>query len=284
MTVSAWARPTQQTHPVEVNVEQVQRDWAATVEGLVDRGYLDRAAPRDCVDDPRPPQADSLNSLNRETFDRLGLDGLWPLRPGGWDEGIFYSLVEVVHDLVARPRHRWWHDYSGCGWHYCRFAAAPGRALYRWQVDRLFARRGVPLRMAAGGEDVGRLVQLAGDDRDEMAARVATIEVDRGTREHAVALFRGRGAGVPEKRSAILALLGLLEARRDLVKTELLSKDEGALFSIANQFALRHQRADQRADYDEAYLDWLYWWYLATLDLTDRLLTRQSGGAPAGAP
>lgn len=64
-----------------------------------------------------------------------------------------------------------------------------------------------------------------------------------------------------------------------LLKVELLSKDEGALFLIANQLNLRHRRVDQRSDYDEVHLDWLFWWYLATLDLTDRLLARQAGGA-----
>lgn len=43
---------------------------------------------------------------NRETRDRIGIDLLWPLRPGTWDEASFYSLIEVVHDPIARPRHR----------------------------------------------------------------------------------------------------------------------------------------------------------------------------------
>ena len=50
---------------------------------------------------------------------------------------------------------------------------------------------------------------------------------------------------------------------------------------IANQLNLRPAKADQRPDYCLAYLDWLFWWYLATVELTDRLLARQ---APAPAP
>ena len=68
----------------------------------------------------------------------------------------------------------------------------------------------------------------------------------------------------------------MLEFRRDQVKAELLSKDERDLFEIANKFAVRHQKADQRRDYDEAYLDWLYWCYLATIELTDRLIARDA--------
>jgi hypothetical protein len=62
------------------------------------------------------------------------------------------------------------------------------------------------------------------------------------------------------------------------LKAELLTKDEGALFTIANQFAVRHQRANQRGDYDSAFLDWLFWWYLDTVQLTDQLLARQASG------
>jgi hypothetical protein len=72
---------------------------------------------------------------------------------------------------------------------------------------------------------------------------------------------------VEERRSAVITLAGLLEERRDLLRAELLTKDEGALFQIANAFAIRHQRADQRGDYDSAFLDWLFWWYLGTVEL-----------------
>lgn len=261
---------------------RLQHEWAGLVEDLRMRGYLDRAAPRGCVDDPTTDQ-DVV--LDRATADRIGVEGLWPPRvevmTSPKDADMFFSLVEVVHDLVARPRHRRWHEASGCGWHYSRFAPAPGRALYRWHVDRLLTRHGVPLRLAATGEDAGRLVRKADEEHGEIVDRILAAGPDRDTRQHAVALFRGRDAGVPEKRSAIVAVAGLLEDRRSLLKTELLRPDEGALFNIANNFDLRHRRADQRGDYDEAFLDWLYWWYLATLDLTDRLLARQADDAVA---
>jgi hypothetical protein len=50
------------------------------------------------------------------------------------------------------------------------------------------------------------------------------------------------------------------------VKAEL-SKDEADLFNIANNFALRHHRATQRDDYDDAWLTWLFYVYLATTHL-----------------
>ncbi len=102
------------------------------------------------------------------------------------------------------------------------------------------------------------------EDLPEKALEAATPETADRVR-HAIALFRSRTAGLEERRSAIIALAGILEERRGLLKAEVLTKDEGALFQIANGFAIRHQRADQRGDYDRAFLDRLFWWYLGTV-------------------
>jgi hypothetical protein len=45
---------------------------------------------------------------------------------------------------------------------------------------------------------------------------------------------------------------------------------------ISNRLAIRHRRDDKRPDYDPAFLGWLFWWYLATIELTDRILGRQA--------
>ena len=60
--------------------------------------------------------------------------------------------------------------------------------------------------------------------------------------EHSTALFRGRNATEHDKRSAVLTLVGILEERRELIRVRIGKKDEGALFTIANEFAIRHQR------------------------------------------
>ncbi len=255
---------------------RLQLEWALLVEKLKDRGYLERVAPGKCAD--RRWRASDIEVLNAETSRRLGVAGLWPLDGGSWDTEIFYSLIECVHDLLARPRHRESGLSScGCRWHYLNFAETPARTLYRYQVDQLLARFGVDLHLSAGGEDVGRLVRTPGGGREGLVLR-ALGSRDPGVRDdvgHAVALFHSRTATTSERRSAVVTLAGILEQRKDLLKTELLSGDEDALFQIANKFDLRHRRADQQGDYDPVFLDWVFWWYLATVELTDRLLARQ---------
>jgi hypothetical protein len=142
------------------------------------------------------------------------------------------------------------------------------------------------LRLAEEGEDLGRLVRVEPTGLEDLpekalqAARPETVE----RVQHAIALFRSRNAPVEERRSAVIALAGILQERRALLKAELLTKDEIALFQIANKFAIRHQGAEQRSHYDSVYLDWLFWWYLATVDLTDQLLARQAASQTGSEP
>lgn len=268
------------SHP---DTTAARRDWLIAISSLRRNGYLAHIAPEICAsrksDDQRQPD-DVLDDL---IADRLGIRGLWMDRLSlEWDETTFYSLIEVLHDLVERPRSRDYDSWDDCGWHYSDFAFYPAQVLYRWTVNRILARHGIALVLAKNGEDVGRLVHQPHDGRAVLVESAVGTQgpATRSTVEHAISLFRGRGATRETKRSACIALAGLLEERRNLLEDHLLSKDEGALFQIANQFAVRHRRADQRSDYDEAYLDWLFWWYLATFELTDKLLGRPGSAAP----
>lgn len=258
---------------------RLRASWVTTVQRLRTAGYLAKTAPEVCVDADHAEDPDVV--LDRELTRLLGVTGLWPLNVQDGDDDTLYSLVEAVGDLMARPRQRTDHPYGRCGWHYGAFSVITGRMLYRAAVNDLLNQAGSGLRLADEGEDAGRLVRVVDDDRAELVhqALAAPDPRDQAAVRHAVALFRSRSAGREEKRSAVLALARVLEDRRQLIEDSLDGKDEGALFRIANEFDLRHRGArgrgrEQQADYDVAFLDWIYYWYLATVELTDRLLAR----------
>jgi hypothetical protein len=251
----------------------VRRAFADLVREFERQGYLDQVFPRPCVDDRDGPEPDPGAELEK----RLGIAGLWPLMPDEWDDSTFYGLIEVYHDLVSRPRERHYHDYAACGWHYSHFSATAGREVYRWKTNELLEGAGISYRLADSGEDQGRMVAIFDDGRSSLLAQtLGRAESDAATRvRHAIALFRKRSATTEDKRSALVALAGILEERRQLIKAELGSADEGALFHIANKFAIRHQNEQQLSDYDPAFLDWVFWWYLGTVELTNRIISRQ---------
>jgi hypothetical protein len=250
-----------------------RRGFADLIRELEGQGYLDQAFPRPCVDDHDEPEVDRSAELEK----RLGNPGLWPLAPDEWDDGTFYGLIEVYHDLVSRPRIRIDHDFSQCGWHYSHFATTTGREVYRWKANDLLQAAGISYRLADRGEDLGRLVEFFDDGRSWLvSSSIENAQADvAGRVRHAIALFRGRTATAEDKRSAAIVLAGILEERRQLLKVELTTGDEGALFQIANKFAIRHRSEQQRGDYDPAFLDWIFWWYLGTVELTNRIIARQ---------
>lgn len=256
-----------------LDVCSLRRAFADLVGELERHGYLDHVFPRPCVDDQDAPEPDPGVELEK----RLGIADLWPLAPDEWDDNIFYGLIEVYHDLVSRPSERHYHDYSRCGWHYSRFSATAGRRVYRWKANELLHAAGISYRLADSGEDQGRMVEIFDDGRSALLAQsIGSAQPTSAPRvDHAIAMFRKRGATAEDKRSALLTLAGILEERRQLVKTELGSADEGALFRIANTFAIRHQNKQQLSNYDPAFLDWIFWWYLGTVELTNRIISRQ---------
>ncbi|WUE86722.1 hypothetical protein OG624_40705 [Streptomyces virginiae] len=249
-----------------------RRDFARIIGDFVDNGYLVEHFGEECVDDPNAlPDASAL--IER----RLGIPGLWPLAPETWDEDTFYGLIEVLHDLVSRPRMRKFHNWNSCGWHHSEFHNGPARTLYRAKVNELLRAAAIHYELAMEGEDLGRLVALTDDARSQLVHRAINDSPPDVTADvrHAIALYRSRDASPESKRSAIFNLGRVLEERRALIKDQL-GKDEGALFEIANRFDLRHRRADQRGEYDEAFLDWIFWWYLGTVELTNELIRARS--------
>lgn len=247
------------------------------------RGYFDEAFGPSCPD-ANSDAADAGQRRLEELLDTI--ESLWPLCDSGgrnwvedsWSAERFFDMIEVLHDLVARPQTRSWHDYHA-DWDYADFARRPGRAVYRWRINQILDRSSLGLRLADDGEDVGRLVRATTDDRSRLVeAALATPDgQDQKEVAHTVALVRRRLSTREDKRSAVVALARVLEDRRPTIKRQLMSKDEGDLFNIANNFDIRHRRLDQRGEYDDAFLDWIFWWYLATVELTDRIPLRGRG-------
>ncbi|MFD5104894.1 hypothetical protein [Streptomyces cinereoruber] len=247
----------------------VRREFALIVSDFANNGYLVEQFGEECVDGPEDlPDASALIAR------RLGIPGLWPLTPTVWNEDLFYGLIEVFHDLVSRPRLRRFHSYGACGWHHSEFHNGPARILYRAKINELLREAKIEYELAAEGEDLGRLVAATDDARSQLVHRVLNDSPPAVTDRirHAVALFRARDASLESKRSAIVAAVGILEERRALIREELGKPNDGDLFKIANGFDLRHRRADQLANYNDAFLDWIFWWYLATIELTNKLI------------
>lgn len=250
------------------------RKFVRLFDELDGRGYFDLAWGEECVDGQRDEE------VVRDYFEvALGLPDVWPFAPASWSEDVFLSVVEVVHEAAARPRALGrYHSFSNCGQHFASYAPTPGQAVFRFRMGHIFEESRVPFRLVDSGAEYGRVVALTDSAREDLLTRAVTdAPPDEATETaHAIALFRSHGATREAKRSAVATLARILEQNRALLRRELLSKDEGALFTIANTFDIRHSSDKQQGDYDEAFLDWIFWWFLGTVELLNRLRARAS--------
>ncbi len=259
-------------NPVQAATPIVGQDvGAALCAVLIDldiHGYFDDAFGPSCCD-ARADRAGVARSLFEQL---LGPETPWQWVPSseGHDLDHIYDLVEVCHDVVSRPRTRTYHGYCQ-EWDHDRFDRPTGRLVYAWRINTVLAGAGVELRLSERGEDEGRLVHAPLDPRSELPSLVAAAAdpSERPRVEHAVVTFRGRHATRETKRDAVRALGDVLEHRRPEVKKLMTRKDEGALFEILNTFDIRHLNHAAREDYDELFLDWVYWTLLASLAFMD---------------
>lgn len=261
-------------------LSEVAGQVRSLVDKLLEDGFFDETFGVRCSVTEQGRKPSPEHELGR----LVGKRYLWTADPEEWwDNADLFDFVEVFHDLAARPTKAWFcrhcHDH-----HPLEFSHESGRAIYRALVNRLLDKSSIELRLAESGEDVGRMVRSAPDELGELVNEALGAQsLDRGEVAHAVATFRHREGTVEQRRSAVVTLASVLENRRPLLKEVLRSADEKALFQIANGFSLRHKNSSQRDDYDPEFLDWIFFWYLATINLTDRLLAKRSRQQPAAA-
>ena len=189
---------------------------------------------------------------------------------GSWGRAVLQAPSARAH-----PTH---HQDNWCGWHPTAFDGPSGRALYRWRVNQVLDQAGFEFQIATAGPNAGRMVRAAPVGLDKMVSDMLEGGASCPEVAQAIAMSRRRGASREDRRSAVVSLAGMLEARRPVLKDCLSREDEAALFEIANCFGLRHRNEAQQGDYGVEFLEWVFYWYLSTVHLTEQLLARRGGG------
>jgi hypothetical protein len=240
-------------------------------------GFLQRSFGYECVDAGEVPGLHGAD-LRIELYMRTGIKLDMSVSDGieCADEVTLFTVVEFVHDHVAKPGEGsgHFHSWNNCGLHLdCRrdkFHEQEAREEWRARVNTV-------LRFYEDGyelSEAGEIVRIASQGMENLIA-VAPVVAAEST--NAAKLANAVHTSTREQRKqAIRELVDILEFHRDVVKAEL-SKDEADLFNVANNFALRHHRATQRDDYDDSWLTWLFYVYLATTHL---VLGRVAGVNP----
>ena len=260
----------------------LKRLFLAVYAGAVDREHLQELLGKDCVDDP-----DAFGTAGRDVADyvlrRVRKEGLWPIHEWlpHYTEDDLFDMIEFLYDHVSQGVEGWAHNFNGCGMHYNSFDPAPARLAFRSEVNELLADFGDGYALSESGEI--EHVPEAGLDKLVTAALPTSdpTNVDDRVRV-AIKKYHNRSSTLEDRRDAVRRLVEVLEFLRPSIKEVFQSRDEAALFEIANNFAVRHHNQRQRSNYDpNIWVSWMFYFYLATIHAALRLMAR-GANTPSG--
>jgi hypothetical protein len=252
-----------------LNYADLRRLVVALFEELETDGWFQESLGLDCVDN------------HPDIGARVVLDLGYPFWPFSatmpeQEEDWLFTAIEYSHEHVAEPGERSWHGWDMCGWHVSKSDRLSGQAKFRTKINDLLARYEPRYTLA----DDGFIYERPPDGLQDLLSPESSGDEKLDSRvTSALRAFRRYGATDDDKRHAIRDLAAIFERLRATSGTGLPPKDEGELFTIANQFGIRHFNPKQKTEYDaEPWLDWIFYAFLNSYRLVTRLPTRPVDG------
>ena len=184
-----------------------------------------------------------------------------------------FDLIEFLYDHIAKPVKPSYHTYNDCGIHVGNEADYDfGKWEWREEFNKHLPHLEIPYTLTVEGniEELPSSKGLENLVRNPIPYNSPKTIDDRI--DHACSLFLKGNPTLNEKRDALKNLADVLELLREDLKSYIPNNEERRLFEIANNFGIRHHNNEQQTDYDSgAYYYWIFYCYLATIDLLARL-------------
>jgi hypothetical protein len=244
---------------------------------LDQEGYLAEALGYDCVDVPDHIEGE-IKDIDLEILLAVRKRDLWPIgkHVTEYTEDDLFDMIEFLCQIVSKPIDGTMHSWGNCGMHWDTFNKVEGQKEYRETVNRVLSLYERRFELSAGGEVL--LKAEAGFDRIFDADLPTSDPKIRDRVDSAVLRFRRHSSTIDDRRQAVRDLADVFEYLRPKVKALLTSKDEGDLFNIANNFGIRHHNELQKSSYDAVWLNWMFYFYLATVHTLVRKIGRDATG------
>ncbi|KLK88491.1 hypothetical protein SZ63_05610 [Methanoculleus sediminis] len=268
---------------LDFDLNLLKRAFNSIYSDFNNKYYFQKAFGYKCVDDGTVP---GTTGSDIEIFflRKLLKPNLWPIGKmiDNYSEDDLFDVIELLYDLIAKPLVGYEHKWNNCGWHYQTFDDETGQSEFRKEINEILRSYREGYELSASGE-----ILLIGDKGLEDLHQEEVPEFDPDNIDErlkqAVLKFRRYKSSDEEKREAVRTLADILEYLRDKLGkhgTYLLSKDEDALFNIANNFGIRHHNLRQQTNYDATtWLPWMFYIYLASIHLSIRLIQRANSEA-----
>ena len=242
---------------------------------LEGKGYFQEAFGYYCVDAGDVP-GKAGNDVNAYFILKLRKYNLWPIHENylQYDDSDLFDIIELLYDHVSKPLTGMHHTYGDCGWHYSTFNKEAGQTHYRARINELLRDYSNGYELSQDGEILHLAIPGAEDLLNSNPLAYDSKNVD-GIIKEAVAFYKRSRSSPIDKRNAVRMLADILEFLRPNIKKLHITADEKDLFNIANNFGIRHHDKMQKTDYDqEIWLDWIFYYYLATINAIVRLIKK----------
>lgn len=256
-----------------LELPQARRLFASVVAEFDRRGWFQEAFGYECVDAGFVPGRTG-EAVEETILLETGRDNVWPISQyiNDWDEDTLLDMVEYFHHNVSAgvEEEGYFHSFAGCGWHFQEFDADRGRREYREQVNRFLPLYEDGFELSENGA-VERLLGEGFADLIEPPPDGDPLpEGDEETIRRALREFRSRN--LRARRDAVRDLADVLERNRATIERHMFRRDEDALYEIANKYWIRHNKPEERRDYNhDAWWDWIFHLYLSSIRLVQRL-------------
>ena len=197
--------------------------------------------------------------------------GLWPLgdMSSYSSEGDVFDMIEYLFEHVSIP------SYEFGGWCY---DDVYGKKIYLSNINGILRGYEGGFELSEGGDVVSLVpdglellfdADISHPDKENVEKRVCAAKLSFRMRDKEVGSFQNR-------KNAVRELADVLEFLRAGAREVIKREDENNLFNIANNFGIRHHNAYQKTDYDEGvFLDWIFYYYLASIHACVHLLKRK---------
>ena len=257
------------TESITLDFEELKRAFSSTFMKLEEQGYFAQAFGKVCVDYGGSTVGTLGSDIALAFTMKLDKRELWPIPEmiGTYSEDDLFSVIELLHDCVSKPGSSRYHDWDRCGYHYGQFDEETGQADFISEINQILvmytpkfelSKHGLVLETPATGLESLVAATLPTHDPDNVETKV----------QQSVEIFLRFKSTAGERKDAVRTLADVLEFLRPKMKLVVSSKDEGDLFNVANNFALRHHNQEQQGDYDHPlYYTWIFYTYLATIHL-----------------
>jgi hypothetical protein len=201
----------------------------------------------------------------------------WEL--GTYTEDQIFDTIEFLYDYVSKPG-KWANMTDDSGWNYSdyeNYDEAAGREEFRRKANQILSEYKTGFELTKDGLILSKATGSLKYILDADIIPYDEINVDSKV-QHAIKKWRNRHLSPVEQKEAIREMADVFEW---LKKTKDLSnvfdsKDESAIFDIANNFAIRHHNPKQKTQYDSTiWFSWIFHFYLATYHAAIRLLQKK---------